>query len=124
MQKLIITGNVGKDPEERYSGSGSKIVSFSLGASNQDKAKTTTWYECACFNEKQQDIIMTFVKKGSKLLIIGKPSVNAYINKTSGYAVGSLQITVNEFELLGGKSDKEDAPAFNAPALEMEAPPF
>lgn len=39
MQKIIINGNVGKDPEERFTKNGQKIVSFSLAVSNQDKKK-------------------------------------------------------------------------------------
>lgn len=134
MQKIIINGNVGKDPEERFTKNGQKIVSFSLAVSNQDKAKTTTWYECQCWNDKTQDVIMQFVTKGSKLLIDGRPSINVYIDKT-GKAAGSIQVTINTVEFIGSKKDEHQTDselepatqsAFNAPgpSLQSDDVPF
>jgi single-strand DNA-binding protein len=134
MQKIIINGNVGKDPEERFTKNGQKIVSFSLAVSNQDKEKTTTWYECQCWNDKTQDIIMQFVAKGSKLLIDGRPSINVYVDKT-GKAAGSIQVTINTVEFIGSKKDEQQADsepestaqsAFNAPgpSLQSDDVPF
>ena len=84
MQQLIINGNVGRAPEERFTPNNKKVVSFSLAVSNQDKAKTTTWYECVCKNEKTQDTIMQWVNKGSKLLITRR-------RRRSGSKVGQHQ---------------------------------
>jgi single-strand DNA-binding protein len=132
MQQLIINGNVGRAPEERFTPNNKKVVSFSLAVSNQDKAKTTTWYECVCWNEKTQDTIMQWVNKGSKLLITGRPAATAYVNK-DGNPVATLQMIINTIEFIGSKERGDDTPdvsdappAFNAPSpsLQSDDAPF
>lgn len=125
MQQLIITGNAGNNPQSRFTQSGQEVISFSLAVSNQDKAKTTTWYECSCWNEKTIAVIKQYVSKGTKLLLTGRPTVNAYTNK-EGKVVGSLGINIQSLEFIGGKQDDEQpakpqTSAFNAPAPDLEA---
>ena len=101
MKKIFVTGNVGKDAEVRTGQSGDKFVTFSVGVSvGRDK---TDWVEIVC-NNKLADIAEQYVKKGTKLLIEGFPSVGAYVNKDN-VAVGTLKINANNIEFIGNKQE-------------------
>lgn len=107
MKKIIVTGNVGKDPELRADQSGGQFATFSVGVSVGTKQNPKTdWVEISC-NGKLADIAKSYIKKGSKILVEGFPSVNAYVNRENK-PVGTLRIYANNIELLGRR---EDAPA-------------
>jgi single-strand DNA-binding protein len=104
MKKIIITGNLGKEPEKRADQQGNDFATFSVGVAvgTKDKPKTD-WVECTC-NSKIADTVMQFLQKGSKVLVEGFPSVNAYMNKDN-QAVGTLRVYVNNVEFLSPKNE-------------------
>src|SRR3989338_3315828 len=104
MKKIIITGNVGKDPELRADQSGNQFVTFSVGVSVGTKqAPKTDWVEINC-NGKLSDVARNYIKKGSKLLVEGFPSVSAYVNRENKQ-VGTLKVYASNFESLGSKGE-------------------
>jgi single-strand DNA-binding protein len=107
MKKIIVTGNVGRDPELRADQNGNQFATFSVGVSVGTKQNPKTdWVDITC-NGKLADVARSYVKKGTKLLIEGFPSVNAYINKENK-AVGTLRINANNFEFIGSRQDSTD----------------
>ena len=107
MKKIIITGNVGKDPELRADQSGNQFATFSVGVSVGTKQNPKTdWVEVSC-NGKLADIARNYVKKGTKILVEGFPTANAYINRENK-PVASLRVFANTVELL---SKRDDMPA-------------
>lgn len=123
MKKIFVTGNVGRDPETRYAPSGESFVTFSLAVSSGTKANPRTdWMEISC-NGKTAEVVQNYVRKGTKLLIEGIPSVNAYINK-EGKAVGTMRVTASTIEFIGSRERAEDADGFehNSPDYGMDAP--
>lgn len=78
VNKVILVGNVGKDPEIRTFGNGGKVANFSIATSENWKDKQgqrqekTEWHNIAVFNEGLIGVIERYVKKGSKLYIEGK----------------------------------------------------
>lgn len=78
VNKVILVGNVGKDPEIRTFGNGGKVVNFSIATSENWKDKQgqrqekTEWHNIAVFNDGLIGVIERYVKKGSKLYIEGK----------------------------------------------------
>ena len=105
MKKIIITGYVGKDPELKADQSGNQFATFSMGVSVGTKqAPKTDWVEINC-NGKLVDLTKNYIKKGSKLLVEGFPSVNAYINKENK-PVASLKIFANNIEFLSKRDDE------------------
>lgn len=126
MKKIILTGNVGRDPEMRSDQDGNQFASFSLGVSVGTKQNPKTdWVDVSC-NGKLADTVRTYVKKGSKLLIEGFPSVNAYINKENK-AVGTLRVYVNNLEFIGSKredsstDDYSNSPVYSLPESNSSA---
>jgi single-strand DNA-binding protein len=79
INKVILIGNLGKDPEVRFSGDGSKIVQLTLatGESWKDKntgerKEKTEWHRIVIFNDRIADIAEKYIKKGTKLYIEGQ----------------------------------------------------
>jgi single-strand DNA-binding protein len=75
--KVIIVGNVGKDPEMRYTPSGQAVTSFSVATNRQytnnngETIKETTWFRISAWG-KQAETCNQYLKKGSKVLVEGR----------------------------------------------------
>ena len=85
LNKVLLIGNVGKDPEIRQSADGRKIVNLSLATSETWKDKTsgerqekTEWHRVVIFNRGLADIAEQYVKKGSKLFLSGSLRTRKY----------------------------------------------
>ena len=138
MKKIFVTGNVGRDPETRYTPTGDSFTTFSLAVTTGPKDKQKTdWLEISC-NGKTAEVVQTYVRKGTKLLIEGTPSANAYINK-EGKPVATLRVSTSNIEFIGSKpaegepsspeqptDEQKNAAAFNAPgpSLDSDDVPF
>ena len=79
VNKVILVGNLGRDPEVRYAQSGSKIVNMSVATSESWKARQTgerrektEWHRVVIFDEKLADIAEQYIKKGSKVYLEGQ----------------------------------------------------
>lgn len=105
MKKIILTGNVGKDPELRADQNGGQFAIFSMGVSVGTKqSPKTDWAQVIC-NGKLADIAKSYIKKGSKILVEGFPSASAYINRENK-AVSTLRVYANNIELLSRREDE------------------
>ena len=79
VNKVILVGNLGKDPEVRHTQSGSKIVSFTLATSDTwndrqsgERRERTEWHRVVIFNERAGDVAERFLRKGRKVYIEGE----------------------------------------------------
>ncbi len=120
MKKIIVTGNVGRDPEQRTSSTGESFVTFSLAVSVGTKnAPKTDWLEISC-GGKTAEVVQNYVRKGTKLLIEGSPTATAYINKENK-PVASLRVYANTIEFIGSREKSEDLGDTYVNVSEMEA---
>lgn len=78
VNKVILVGNLGRDPEIRFTQAGKKSAYFSIATSDQwkdrqsgERRERTEWHRIVVFNEGLADVVERFVKKGSKLYIEG-----------------------------------------------------
>jgi len=78
VNKVILVGNVGRDPEIRFTQSGGKIANLSIATSETWKDKQTgerkektEWHRVVVFDERLADIVEKYIKKGSKLYLEG-----------------------------------------------------
>ena len=117
--QTIIVGNVGRDPELRYTQAGVAVCDFSvavtkrLGRDDAGNAREkTTWYKVTCWRQ-QAEIAAQYVTKGKQIMVVGSVDASAYVNK-QGNAAASLELTADRFELLGGRGDGEPAHASGA----------
>jgi len=88
VNKVILLGNLGKDPDIRSMQSGKKMASFSLATSKrwkdkntQEQKEATSWHNIVVFNEGLVDVIEKYVKKGSKIYLEGELSTRKYQDK-------------------------------------------
>lgn len=118
MNKVIIIGNIGQDPDIRFSQSGDKIASFSVATieSWKDKASgerksITEWHRVVVFNVNISNVIEQYVKRGDKVCVEGAIKTRKYTG-TDGVEKNITEIVVSQFkggiELLGSKGDSHE----------------
>src|SRR5665213_1740732 len=88
VNKVILIGNLGKDPEIRSTNDGTKIANFTLATSEnwRDKAsgerrERTEWHRVAVFNDRLVDVIEKYVKKGAKVYVEGALQTRKWTDK-------------------------------------------
>ena len=88
VNKVILLGNLGRDPEIRSMQSGKKMASFSIATSKrwkdrntQEQKENTSWHNVVVFNEGLVDVIEKYIKKGSKIYVEGELSTRKYQDK-------------------------------------------
>lgn len=112
VNKVILLGNVGKDPEIRATGSGAIVATFSLATTDRTKDQSgnwsdrTEWHNLVAF-QRTAEIVRDYVKKGSKLYIEGKIQTRSWDDKTSGEKKYRTEIIVNDLSLLSGRGEGE-----------------
>ncbi len=112
VNKVMLLGNVGKDPEMRATQGGMVIASLTLATADRAKDQTgnwvdkTEWHNLVCFG-RTAEIVRDYVKKGTQLFIEGKIQTRSWDDKESGQKKYRTEILVNELSLLGGRGDRE-----------------
>ena len=110
VNKVMLLGNVGKDPEIRASQGGMSIASFTLATADRQKDQQgnwtdkTEWHNLVAFG-RTAEIVRDYVKKGTQLFIEGKIQTRSWDDKESGQKKYRTEILVNEMSLLGGRGD-------------------
>lgn len=119
VNKVILIGNVGKDPEVRSTQGGKKVATLSVATSETWRDRTsgerqerTEWHRVVIFNERLADVAERFVKKGSKIHVEGALQTRKWTDQ-SGVEKFSTEIVLQQFRgeltLLDGKGGG-DAP--------------
>jgi single-strand DNA-binding protein len=118
---IIIAGNVGKDPEMRYTPSGQAVTSFSVATNRQyttgngEQVKETIWFRVSTWG-KTAEVCNQYVKKGSKVLIEGRltPDKNTggprVWTKQDGSAGASFEVTASTVRFLSSRGEGGEAP--------------
>jgi single-strand DNA-binding protein len=110
VNKVILLGNVGKDPEIRSTPSGTLVATFGLATSDRQKdaqgnwQDRTEWHNLVAFS-RTAEIIRDYVKKGTKLYVEGKLQTSNWEDKTSGQKRYKTEIIVNDMSLLSGRDE-------------------
>lgn len=110
LNKVMLIGNVGKDPEVRHLEGGSVVARFSLATTERYKDKNgefqeqTEWHNIVCWRllaERAEK----FVKKGSQLFVEGRLRSRSWEDKT-GQARYTVEIVADTLQILGRKQDE------------------
>lgn len=119
-------GNLGRDPELRFTPSGDAICNFSIACGWKTKDKEgTEWIRCTAFG-KLAEICGQYLKKGSQVYIAGRMTTRKWKNK-EGVDQYSTEINVDQMQMLGGKSESDAQPVVRQVAAIDdfdETPPF
>jgi len=110
VNKVILLGNVGKDPEIRSTPGGTMVANFTLATSDRTKdaqgnwQDRTEWHNLVAF-QRTAEIVRDYVKKGSKLYIEGKIQTRSWDDKETGAKRYRTEIIVNDLSLLSGREE-------------------
>jgi single-strand DNA-binding protein len=110
VNKVILLGNVGKDPEMRSTGGGTLVANFTLATSDRQKdpqgnwQERTEWHNLVAFT-RLAEVVRDYVKKGSKLYVEGKIQTRSWDDKESGAKRYRTEVIVNDISLLSGRDE-------------------
>ena len=120
VNKVILLGNVGKDPEIRSTAGGTMVANLTLATSDRQKdaqgnwQDRTEWHNLVAFT-RTAEIIRDYVKKGSKLYVEGRIQTRNWDDKEHpGRKVYRTEIIINDLSLLSGRD--EGAGGYSRPA--------
>lgn len=109
VNECILIGHVGKEPEVRTAGGGTRIANFSLATSRKSKGEETTdWHRCVAFG-KLVDVIEQWVHKGDPLYVRGRIEYSQ--TEKDGVKRYYTDIVVNDLTMLGSKGEAHEPPA-------------
>lgn len=112
VNKVILVGNLGKDPEIKYTPGGVAVAKFSLATNERFKDKggewqdKTEWHNVIAW-QRLAEIVGEYVKKGSKLYLEGRLQTSSWEDKKSGEKKYKTEIVASEMVLLGGRDESE-----------------
>lgn len=110
MNILILSGNLGQDPEARYTDAGNHFATFSLAFKN---GKKTAWIQVTTF-DKQAEIAEKYLHKGAKVIITGELSQDKWVNGENQVRTASRLIATRiEFIKTDGRGFDTNNPAPN-----------
>ena len=114
VNKVILVGNVGKDPEVRYSQSGTPVANFSLATNERFKDRggewqdRTEWHNIVAW-QRLAEIVGEYVAKGSKVYVEGKLQTASWEDRQSGERKYRTEIVARDLLLLGPRENSGGA---------------
>lgn len=127
LNKVMLIGNLTRDPELRYTPKGTAVAEFGLAINrvwyNEQKQKQeeTTFVDCTLWS-RQAEIAQQYLTKGSPVYIEGRLSLDTWDDKATGQKRSKLKVVGEALQLLGSKNQSGgQAPSHQAPAA---APPY
>lgn len=132
VNKVILVGNLGQDPDIRHTQSGSKIASFSLATTDSWKDKSTgerktqtQWHRIVVFNENIANIVEQYVKKGSKLYVEGSLQSRKYTG-TDGIEKNITEVVLTQFrgevQLLDSRGNSDSYSSSSSDSNDYDSP--
>jgi single-strand DNA-binding protein len=128
VNKVILIGNLGRDPEVRYMPSGSAVANVTIATSESWKDKQTgeqqertEWHNVVFYN-RLAEIVGEYLKKGSQVYVEGSLRTRKWQDKETGKDRYTTEIIANEMQMLGSRAGGGEASMGKGPAREKAAP--
>jgi len=133
-QTIIIVGNVGRDPEMRYTPSGQAVTSFSVATNRQytnnngETVKETIWFRVSAWG-KTGETCNQYLKKGSKVLVEGRLTADPATGGPrvwtgqDGSTRASFEVSAQTVRFLSSRSDSESGAQASSPVAEESGAP-
>jgi single-strand DNA-binding protein len=114
VNKVILIGNLGKDPEVKYTPQGTPVAKFSLATNERFKDKDGQWQDRTEWHnivlwQRLAEIAGEYLKKGSKVYIEGRLRTDSWDDKQTGQKKYMTQIVGNDIVLLSGRGEGGDS---------------
>lgn len=111
LNKVLLIGNLGKDPESRYLPSGGAVCNFSIATTESwkdkqtgQKQEKTEWHNIVMYN-KLAEIAGQYLKKGSSVYVEGRLQTRKWQDKQTGADRYSTEIVADQMQMLGGRGE-------------------
>jgi len=113
LNKVMLIGNLGADPEVRSTSNGSRVATLSLATSRQwttqggEKQEKTEWHRCVVWNSRQSglaDVVEKYLKKGDRVYVEGRIEYRNWKDK-EGQTRYTTEINVRDLVMLSGRGD-------------------
>ena len=123
-EQLMLIGNLGKDPEMRYTSAGVAVTTFPVAVNrkwtNQDgtPGEETTWFRVTAWR-KLAETCSQYLSKGRQVLVVGRVTASAYMGQ-DGKPKASLEVTAESVRFLGGKNGANGVPGAALGESEMD----
>ncbi len=107
--RVIIVGNLGRDPEMRYLPSGDPVVNFTVAVGRRRRGTDgnwvdeTDWFRVNCFR-RNAEVADQYLKKGSQVLVEGQLQIRQYTGN-DGVERTSVEVNCDNFTMLGSRDD-------------------
>jgi len=110
VNKVILVGNVGQDPEVKYTASGVPVAKLSIATNERFKDKNDAWQDRTEWHnvvawQRLAEIVGEYVRKGSKLYVEGKLQTSTWEDKQSGERKYRTEIVARDIVLLGSRDN-------------------
>ena len=128
INKVILLGNLGADPEIRYTAGGDAVATISVAPSSSwndkqsgEKREKTEWHRVVFFR-RLAEVVGEYLKKGSSIYVEGQLQTNSYEDKNTGEKKFSTQIVAREMQMLGSRNSM-DGQQDSSPEMQSQEPP-
>ena len=128
INKVILLGNLGADPEIRYTAGGDAVATISVATSSSwndkqsgEKREKTEWLRVVFFR-RLAEVVGEYLKKGSSIYVEGQLQTNSYEDKNTGEKKFSTQIVAREMQMLGSRNSM-DGQQDSSPEMQSQEPP-
>ena len=116
VNKVILVGNVGQDPEVKYTPSGVPVAKFSLATNERFKDKNEQWQDRTEWHgivawQRLAEIVGEYVRKGTKLYVEGKLQTTNWQDRQSGEKKYRTEVVARDLVLLGSRDNGHNAAA-------------
>lgn len=112
VNKVILVGNIGKDPDVKYTPNGVPVAKFSLATNERFKDKSGEWQERTEWHnviawQRLAEIVGEYVQKGNKLYVEGRLQTSSWEDRQSGDKKYKTEIVAHDLVLLGNNNARD-----------------
>ena len=121
VNKVILVGNLGRDPERRSTPSGQQVATFSVATSRRwrdrdgNRQEQTEWHNVVCWG-RQAEVAGEYLKKGRQIYVEGRLQTRSWDDKQTGEKKYRTEVICENFQMLGQRGDSGGEYAGSAPA--------
>ncbi len=115
VNKVILVGNLGRDPELRSTPSGQQVASFSLATNRKwkdregNRQEQTEWHNIVCWG-RQAEIAGQYLTKGRQIFVEGRIQTQSWEDRQSGEKKYKTEIVCDNFQMLGSRGEYDSGP--------------
>lgn len=130
LNKVMIIGNLGKDPEMRYTAGGTPVTNFTVAVSRKwnsqegEQREETEWFTVECWN-KLAEIANQYLAKGRQVYVEGRLKTDSWDDQQTGQKRYRTKVVAAEMTMLGQRGDQGSIPGDSgAPSDSFDNPEF